>query len=99
MQQLKHENIVEWKATYEDQHQLVIVMEMLRGGHIFDQLHQLRGYSEQKAAEIFVQVWGGWGKAGVGEERLSLQRVGGGRDFCAGVCEGRGKEGQRGYFC
>jgi hypothetical protein len=42
----------------EDEKQMVIFMEWLRGGHLLDHLEEMAGqhYSEQQAAILFVQV-------------------------------------------
>lgn len=42
----------------ENERQMVILMEWLRGGHLLDHLEEMSGqhYSEQQAAILFVQV-------------------------------------------
>ena len=42
----------------ENEIQMVILMEWLRGGHLLDHLEEMAGqhYSEQQAAILFVQV-------------------------------------------
>ena len=42
----------------ENEKQMVILMEWLRGGHLLDTLEEMTGqhYSEQQAAILFVQV-------------------------------------------
>ena len=42
----------------ENEKQMVILMEWLRGGHLLDHLEEMAGqhYSEQQAAILFVQV-------------------------------------------
>ena len=42
----------------ENEKQMVILMEWLRGGHLLDTLEEMAGqhYSEQQAAILFVQV-------------------------------------------
>lgn len=58
LQMLDHPNIVECKDVVENEKQMVIIMEWLRGGHLLDNLEEMAGqhYSEQQAAILFVQV-------------------------------------------
>lgn len=44
----------------ENEKQMIILMEWLRGGHLLDTLEEMSGqhYSEQQAAILFVQVLG-----------------------------------------
>ena len=58
LQLLDHPNIVECKDVVENEKQMVIIMEWLRGGHLLDNLEEMAGqhYSEQQAAILFVQV-------------------------------------------
>ena len=58
LQMLHHPNIVECYDVVEDEKQMVILMEWLRGGHLLDTLEEMAGqhYSEQQAAILFVQV-------------------------------------------
>ncbi|KAK9824560.1 hypothetical protein WJX72_011313 [[Myrmecia] bisecta] len=55
---LDNPHIVEAYDVVENEKQLVIVMEYLRGGQLFDHLHRVAGetYSEQQAALIFAQM-------------------------------------------
>ncbi|PRW44918.1 CAMK CAMK1 kinase Srk1 isoform B [Chlorella sorokiniana] len=54
---LEHPNIVECKDVIRSPRQLVLVLEWLRGGQVIDRLHELGlQYSEQQAAQVFVQV-------------------------------------------
>ena len=59
LQMLHHPNIVDCYDVVEDEKQMVILMEWLRGGHLLDTLEEMSGqhYSEQQAAILFVQVW------------------------------------------
>ena len=59
LQMLHHPNIVDCYDVMEDEKQMVILMEWLRGGHLLDTLEEMSGqhYSEQQAAILFVQVW------------------------------------------
>lgn len=58
LQMLDHPNIVEVYDVVENEKQMVIMMEWLRGGHLLDKLEEMAGqhYSEQQAAILFVQV-------------------------------------------
>lgn len=58
LQMLHHPNIVDCYDVVEDEKQMVILMEWLRGGHLLDTLEEMSGqhYSEQQAAILFVQV-------------------------------------------
>lgn len=58
LQLLDHPNIVECKEVVENEKQMVIIMEWLRGGHLLDNLEEMAGqhYSEQQASVLFVQV-------------------------------------------
>ena len=62
MQLLDHPNIVECKEVVENEKQMVIIMEWLRGGHLLDNLEEMAGqhYSEQQASVLFVQVRALW---------------------------------------
>lgn len=54
---LEHPNIVECRDVFRSPRQLVLVLEWLRGGQVIDRLHELGlQYSEQQAAQVFVQV-------------------------------------------
>lgn len=58
LQLLDHPNIVKCYEVVENEKQMVILMEWLRGGHLLDTLEEMAGqhYSEQQAAILFVQV-------------------------------------------
>lgn len=58
LQLLDHPNIVECIEVVENEKQMVIIMEWLRGGHLLDNLEEMAGqhYSEQQASVLFVQV-------------------------------------------
>ncbi|KAK9831839.1 hypothetical protein WJX81_000472 [Elliptochloris bilobata] len=55
---LDHPGIVECFDVIDDGHQMVIVMEWLRGGHLLDKLEEMAGqhYSEQQASILFTQL-------------------------------------------
>ena len=69
LQLLDHPNIVKCYEVVENEKQMVILMEWLRGGHLLDTLEEMAGqhYSEQQAAILFVQVGifhrNHWGRA------------------------------------
>ncbi|CAL5227092.1 g9998 [Coccomyxa viridis] len=58
LQLLDHPNIVKCYEVVENEKQMVILMEWLRGGHLLDTLEEMAGqhYSEQQAAILFVQL-------------------------------------------
>lgn len=58
MKKLQHPNIVRCEDVVDDGHQMVLVIEYLAGGQLFDQLEQLseEHYSEKTAAQLFKQV-------------------------------------------
>ena len=60
LQILDHPNIVTCYEVVENEKQMIILMEWLRGGHLLDTLEEMSGqhYSEQQAAILFVQVLG-----------------------------------------
>lgn len=60
LQKLHHPNIVECYDVVDDGKQMVLVMEYLRGGQLFDHLHMVTGdrYTEQQAAALFTQASG-----------------------------------------
>ena len=58
LQRLHHPCIVTVEEVVSNEKQMVIILEYLRGGQLFDQLQNLAGehYSEQQAAALFAQV-------------------------------------------
>ena len=38
MQEMKHDNIIDWMDVYEDSRRLYIVMELCEGGELFDRI-------------------------------------------------------------
>ncbi|KAK9794940.1 hypothetical protein WJX73_003198 [Symbiochloris irregularis] len=58
LKRLQHPNIVGCEEVVNDGKQLVIVLEFLRGGQLYDQLEHLAGehYTEQAAATLFAQM-------------------------------------------
>mmetsp|Transcript_33989 Transcript_33989/g.60690 ORF Transcript_33989/g.60690 Transcript_33989/m.60690 type:complete len:439 (-) Transcript_33989:334-1650(-) len=53
---LRHPNIINLKESYEDNNQLVMVLELLQGGELLEHLKSVKHYSEQKAAQLFRQI-------------------------------------------
>uniref|UniRef100_A0A061SES5 Kinase-like protein n=1 Tax=Tetraselmis sp. GSL018 TaxID=582737 RepID=A0A061SES5_9CHLO len=56
LQALQHPNIITLKESYEDEAQLVMVLERLKGGELLEHLKAIKFYCEQKAAQLFVQI-------------------------------------------
>ncbi|GLJ22012.1 hypothetical protein SUGI_0412350 [Cryptomeria japonica] len=48
----QHPNIVQLKATYEDDHAVHLVMELCEGGELFDRIVARGHYTERAAAEV-----------------------------------------------
>ena len=73
MQILDNPNIVTCYEVVENEKQMIILMEWLRGGHLLDTLEEMSGqhYSEQQAAILFVQVLGSTLLSCQGELKLS----------------------------
>lgn len=49
-------NIVEFKGAYEDKQHVYLVMELCKGGELFDRIIAKGSYSEREAASIFTQI-------------------------------------------
>jgi serine/threonine protein kinase len=56
LNQLNHENIVKMHEHMDNEHQLVIVLEFLKGGGLLEHLYEVEHYSESEAACIFRQL-------------------------------------------
>lgn len=58
LQKLSHPNIVKCEGVENNGKQMVIILEFLRGGQLFDQLEALAGehYTEQQASSLFAQM-------------------------------------------
>jgi len=56
LQALRHPNIINLKESFEDNFQLVMVIEWLRGGELLEHLKSVKHYNEQKAAQLFRQI-------------------------------------------
>lgn len=56
LQRLKHPNIVELAAVYEDKTHVYLVMELVTGGELFDRIVEKGSYTEQDASKLIRQV-------------------------------------------
>ena len=56
LNQLQHPNIVEIFEVHEDLNKVYLVMELERGGELFDRIIENGSYSEKDAAEIVKQI-------------------------------------------
>lgn len=52
----EHPNVVRIKGTYEDNVFVHIVMELCRGGELFDRIVRKGHYSERKAAQLMKTI-------------------------------------------
>lgn len=53
---VKHPNIISLEEVYESDKELLLVMERVTGGELFDRIVQVGVYSERQAAEIITNV-------------------------------------------
>eukprot|EP00993_Chasmostoma_nieuportense_P000551 NODE_1506_length_1478_cov_28.091784_g1428_i0.p1 GENE.NODE_1506_length_1478_cov_28.091784_g1428_i0~~NODE_1506_length_1478_cov_28.091784_g1428_i0.p1 ORF type:complete len:425 (-),score=139.33 NODE_1506_length_1478_cov_28.091784_g1428_i0:102-1376(-) len=56
LKRLQHQHIVEVKAVFETQELLLVVMELLSGGDLFDKIVELKHYTEGVAAQLIANV-------------------------------------------
>jgi serine/threonine protein kinase len=56
MCRIEHPNVVRLLETFEDEIYFYLVMEMIRGGELFDMVSKIKKYSEQDAAKAFGQI-------------------------------------------
>jgi len=56
MQKLDHKNIISLKEVYDEQETIYLVMELVQGGELFDQIVSRGTYSEADAANIVRQI-------------------------------------------
>lgn len=53
---LKHENIIALEDVFSDRNTLYLVMELVRGGDLFDRIVSLGRYQEQDAQQVMLQT-------------------------------------------
>jgi calcium/calmodulin-dependent protein kinase I len=53
---LKHPNIIQLEDVFSDRNTLFLVMELVRGGDLFDRIIKVSRYSEDSAKAVMVQV-------------------------------------------
>jgi myosin-light-chain kinase len=56
LQQINHENIIQFHDFYEDPHFLYVVMELCRGGEIFSRIIEYKQFGEKHAAFLGQQM-------------------------------------------
>ena len=56
LEQMDHQNIVKLYEVYEDREYFYLVMDLLKGGELFDEIVRRQRYSEQEAAAIMFQL-------------------------------------------
>lgn len=56
MSKLKHKNIIQLIEVFEDNEYLNLILELVTGGELFDQIVQRGSYSERDAANIVKQI-------------------------------------------
>jgi len=56
LQDIQHENIIQYFDVYEDHHFLYVVMELCRGGEVFAKIIELKRFSERHAAMLGQQM-------------------------------------------
>ena len=57
LEQMDHQNIVKLYEVYEDNVHFYLIMDLLKGGELFDEIVKRQKFSEKDAAEIMVQVF------------------------------------------
>ena len=57
MRQVNHPNIVSMSAVYEDKAHYCLVMELMRGGELFDHIITKQNFSEQEAHKFMVPLF------------------------------------------
>ena len=56
LQGLRHHSIITLHRTYEDDQNLLLVMEKAEGGELFDRIVEVGHFSEEKAADVTRQL-------------------------------------------
>eukprot|EP00331_Platyophrya_macrostoma_P033866 CAMPEP_0176441590 /NCGR_PEP_ID=MMETSP0127-20121128/21290_1 /TAXON_ID=938130 /ORGANISM="Platyophrya macrostoma, Strain WH" /LENGTH=469 /DNA_ID=CAMNT_0017826401 /DNA_START=25 /DNA_END=1434 /DNA_ORIENTATION=+ len=56
MRKLDHPNVIKLYETYEDSRHLYLVMELCKGGELFDRINEKGHYTEDEARRTFKQI-------------------------------------------
>jgi serine/threonine protein kinase len=56
MLELEHPNIIRLETVYESRGSVYLVLELLRGGDLYDKIHTMKSMSEEKAKQILKSV-------------------------------------------
>eukprot|EP01126_Amoeba_proteus_P007729 TRINITY_DN1277_c0_g2_i2.p1 TRINITY_DN1277_c0_g2~~TRINITY_DN1277_c0_g2_i2.p1 ORF type:complete len:108 (+),score=23.08 TRINITY_DN1277_c0_g2_i2:509-832(+) len=56
MKKLKHKNIISLEEVYDEPNRIYLVMELVTGGELFDQIVSRGTYGEHDAANIVHQI-------------------------------------------
>jgi calcium-dependent protein kinase len=56
---MDHQSIVKLYEVYEDEVNFYLIMDLLKGGELFDEIVKRSKFSENDAAEIMLQVFSG----------------------------------------
>jgi len=54
---MDHQNIVKLYEVYEDDENFYLIMDLLKGGELFDEIVRRSKFNEKDAAEIMVQLF------------------------------------------
>jgi len=54
---MDHQNIVKLYEVYEDEEFFYLIMDLLKGGELFDEIVKRQKFSENDAADIMLQVF------------------------------------------
>jgi calcium-dependent protein kinase len=57
LKQVDHPNIVKCYDIYEDEKYIYIVMELLQGGELFDQILKKEKFSEKEARDVVAPIF------------------------------------------
>lgn len=56
MSSITHDHVVKLVETFEDSAHFYLIMEMIRGGELFDMVSKIKKYSEKDASKAFGQM-------------------------------------------
>jgi len=56
LEQMDHQNIVKLYEVYEDNDHFYLIMDLLKGGELFDEIVKRQKFSEKDAALVMLQV-------------------------------------------